>query len=88
MENLKKKTFFIIFIIISSFAIFFATFFNIQTYHSEYERILNNLTRMRNLTLERHEPIDKDMRPINDEELRNRKLKIGKDLLTNKLQFI
>ena len=74
MENLRKKTFFTIFIIISLFAIFFATFFNVQTYHREYTAILNNLTRMRNLTIKRPEPIDKEMRPINDEELRNRKV--------------
>ena len=74
MENLKKKTFFTIFIIISLFAIFFATFFNIQTYHREYEGILNNLTRMRNLTIKRPEPFDKEMKPLNDEDLRNRKV--------------
>ncbi len=74
MENLKKKTFFIIFIIISLFAFVFAMFFNIQTYHKEYTGILNNLTRMRNLTIKRPEPFDKEMRPINDEELRNRKV--------------
>ncbi len=74
MENLKKKTFFTIFIIISLFAVFFSTFFNVQTYHKEYTGILNNLTRMRNLTIKRPEPIDKEMRPINDEELRNRKV--------------
>ena len=74
MENLKKKTFFIIFIIISLFAFVFAMFFNIQTYHREYTGILNNLTRMRNLTIKRPEPFDKEMRPINDEELRNRKV--------------
>ncbi len=73
MENLKKKTFYTIFIIISLFAIFFATFFNVQTYHKEYTGILNNLTRMKNLTMERHEPIEKEMRPIND-ELHNRKV--------------
>ena len=73
MENLKKKTFFTIFIIISLFAIFFATFFNIQTYHREYTGILNNLMRMKNLTNQRHEPFDKEMKPIND-ELHNRKV--------------
>lgn len=77
MENLRKKTFFTIFIIISLFAIFFATFFNVQTYHREYTAILNNLTRMRNLTLGKpdfpnKEPINDD-KPINDERLRNRK---------------
>ena len=74
MENLKKKTFFTIFIIISLFAFVFAMFFNIQTYHREYTGILNNLTRMRNLTIKRPLPTDKEMRPINDEELRNRKV--------------
>ncbi len=74
MENLKKKTFFTIFIIISLFAFVFAMFFNIQTYHREYTGILTNLTRMRNLIIKRPEPIDKEMRPINDEELRNRKV--------------
>ncbi len=73
MENLKKKTFFTIFIIISLFALFFATFFNVQTYHREYAGILNNLTRMRNLTNPRPEPFDKEMKPIND-DLRNRKV--------------
>ncbi len=73
MENLKKKTFFTIFIIISLFAVFFATFFNVQTYHREYEGILNNLTRMRNLTSPRPEPIEKEMKPI-DDDLRNRKV--------------
>ncbi len=74
MENLKKKTFFTIFIIISLFAVFFATFFNIQTYHREYTEILNNLTRMKNLTIQRHEFFDKEMNPINDGDLRNRKV--------------
>ena len=74
MENLKKKTFFTIFIIISLFAIFFATFFNVQTYHREYTAILNNLTRMKNLIIQRHEPFDKEMKPINDDELHNRKV--------------
>ncbi len=73
MENLKNKTFFTIFIIISLFAFVFAIFFNIQTYHREYTGILNNLTRMKNLTLERHEPFDKEMKPIND-DLHNRKV--------------
>ncbi len=74
MENLKKKTFFTIFIIISLFAMFFASFFNIQTYHREYTGILNNLTRMRNLTIKRPESFNKEMKPINDDELRNRKV--------------
>ena len=74
MENLKKKTFFTIFIIISLFAVFFATFFNVQTYHREYVGILNNLTRMRNLTIKRPEIFDKEMKPINDDELHNRKV--------------
>ena len=78
MGNLRKKTFFTIFIIISLFAIFFSTFFNVQTYHREYTGILNNLTRMRNLTLGKpdfpnKEPIN-DNKPINDERLRNRKV--------------
>ena len=74
MENLKKKTFLTIFIIISLFALFFAAFFNIQTYHREYVGILNNLTRMRNLTLKRPEPLDKEIKPLDDEELHNRKV--------------
>ncbi len=74
MENLKNKTFFTIFIIISLFAVFFATFFNVQTYHREYVGILNNLTRMKNLTNQRPEPFDKEMKPINNEDLRNRKV--------------
>ena len=73
MENLKKKTFFTIFIIISLFAIFFAMFFNIQTYHREYTGILNNLTRMRNLTTKKPESFNKEMRPLND-DLHNRKV--------------
>ena len=73
MENLKKKTFLTIFIIISLFALLFATFFNIQTYHREYTGILNNLTRMRILTNQRPEPFDKEMKPIND-DLHNRKI--------------
>ena len=72
MENLRKKTFFTIFIIISLFAIFFATFFNVQTYHREYIGILNNLTRMKNLTLGK--PNFPDKGPINDDRLRNRKV--------------
>ena len=72
MKNLRKKTFFTIFIIISLFAIFFATFFNVQTYHKEYTNILNNLTRMRNLTLGK--PNFPDKGPINDDRLRNRKV--------------
>ena len=73
MEDLKKKTFLTIFIIISSFAIFFAAFYNFQIYHREYTGILNNLTRMKDLTIQRHEPLDREMKPIND-ELRNRKV--------------
>ncbi len=72
MENLRKKTFFTIFIIISLFAIFFATFFNVQTYHKEYTGILNNLTRMRNLTLGK--PNFPDKEPNSDDRLRNRKV--------------
>ncbi len=74
MENLKKKTFFTIFIIISLFAVFFATFFNVQTYHREHTGILNNLTRMRNLTMQRHEPLNKELKPMDAEELHNRKV--------------
>lgn len=70
MENLKKKTFWTIFSIISLFAFVFAIIFNTQTYHREYIGILNNLTRMKNLTLDRPEP--KEMKPLN-EELHNRK---------------
>ena len=73
MKNLKKKTFFTIFIIISLFAVIFATFFNAQTYHREYTGILNNLTRMRNLTIKRPESFNKEMKPI-DDELHNRKV--------------
>ncbi len=72
MENLRKKTFFTIFIIISFFAIFFATFFNAQTYHKEYTNILNNLTRMKNLTLGK--PNFPDKGPNSDDRLRNRKV--------------
>lgn len=72
MENLSQKTFFTIFIIISLFALFFATFFNVQTYHREYTGILNNLTRMRNLTLGK--PNFPDKGPINEDRLRNRKV--------------
>ena len=74
MENLKKKTFFTIFGLISLFAFIFAIFFNVQTYHKEYVEIVNNLTRMRNLTLDRHTLFDKEMLPISDEELHNRKV--------------
>ncbi len=74
MEDLKKKTFLTIFIIISGFAFIFAIFFNVQIYHREYTGILNNLTRMRNLTIQKHEPLNKEMKPINDDELRNRKV--------------
>ncbi len=74
MENLKKKTIFTIFFIISLFALFFATFFNVQIYHREYVEILNNLTRMRNLTVEKNEHYDRDIKPIDDEELRNSKV--------------
>ncbi len=73
MENLKKKTFFTIFIIISLFAIFFATFFNVQIYHREYTGVLNSLTRMKNLTLEGHELFDKEKKPV-DDELHSRKI--------------
>ncbi len=73
MENLKKKTFFTIFIIISLFAFIFAAFFNLQTYQREYTGILNNLTRMKNLIIQKHEPFDKEMKPIND-DLHNRKV--------------
>ena len=73
MENLKKKTFFTIFIIISLFDFIFAIFFNVQTYHQEYVGILNNLTRMRNLTIDRHYFFDKEMKPV-DDELHNRKV--------------
>lgn len=72
MENLRKKTFFTIFVIISLFAIFFATFFNIQTYHREYMGILNNLTRMKKLTLGKPNFLDKE--PNSDDRLRNRKV--------------
>ncbi len=74
MKNLRKKTFFTIFSIISLFALLFATFFNVQTYHREYVGILNNLTRMRNLTNPRSIPFDKEMKPIMDDDLHNRKV--------------
>ena len=74
MENLRKKTFFTIFGIISFFAVFFATFFNIQTYHREYTGILNNLTRMRNLTLGKPNPLNQEKKPLDDDKLHNRKV--------------
>ena len=72
MENLRKKTFWTIFIIISLFAITFAIIFNGTIYHREYIGILNNLTRMRNITDDKHEPFDQKEKPI--DELHNRKV--------------
>lgn len=46
MEKLKEKTFYTIFLIISSFLIIIIIFFNAQNYKKEYEGIKNNLTRM------------------------------------------
>ena len=74
MEDLKKKTFFTIFSIISLFALIFAIFFNVQTYRREYTGILNNLTRMRNLIFSGHNPFERDINPLNEDELRNRKV--------------
>ena len=47
MKNLRKKTFYTIFIIISLFGIFFAFLFNIQTYHQQYMGIRSSITRMK-----------------------------------------
>ena len=74
MEDLKKKTFFTIFSIISLFALIFAIFFNVQTYRREYTGILNNLTRMRNLILSGRNPFERDINSLNEDELRNRKV--------------
>ncbi len=74
MENLKKKTFLTIFVIISLFAVFFTIFFNVQIYRREFAGILNNLTIMRNLIIQRYELFDKDMKPIDDDDLHNRKV--------------
>ena len=74
MEDLKKKTFFTIFSIISLFALIFAIFFNVQTYRREYTGILNNLTRMRNLIFSGHNPFERDINSLNEDELRNRKV--------------
>ena len=74
MENLKKKTFFTIFGIISLFAVLFSFFFHLQTYHREYTGILNNLTRMRNLTLNRHDLFMEEKKPIDEDGLHNRKV--------------
>ena len=74
MKNLRKKTFFTIFIIISLFAFIFSLVFNGSTYHREYLGILNNLTRMRNITDDKRIHINKDIKPVDDEELHNRKV--------------
>lgn len=75
MENLKKKTFSTIFTIISIFALLFAVIFNVQTYRREYQEIVDNLTRMENVISNKKDLHNVDMpRPIDNEELRNRKV--------------
>ncbi len=74
MNNLKKKTFFTIFSIISLFACFFTIIFNVQTYRREYYGILNNLTRMRNILIEEKNPFDEDIRKLSNNEIYNRKV--------------
>ncbi len=74
MENLKKKTFYTIFIIISSLAFIFAILFNVQTYKREYQEILNNLTRMQNLTDNKFQLFEQNKKTTNEEEIRNRKI--------------
>ncbi len=75
MNDLKKKTFFTIFSIISLFACFFTIIFNVQTYRREYYGILNNLTKMRNILNEEDNPFDEDIRKLSSNtEIYNRKV--------------
>lgn len=74
MDGLKRKTFYTIFTILTLFAAIFAVFFNVQTYQREYSGIMENLTRMRTLALERPIPPDRNERPGDNDELHNRKV--------------
>ena len=74
MDGLKRKTFYTIFVILTLFAVIFAIFFDAQTYQREYNGIMDNLTRMRNLALERPTPPDRIERPGDNDALRNRKI--------------
>ena len=74
MEDLRKKTFYTIFTIISLFAILFTIIYNIQTYHSEYQRILRNLTKMRNFIDNSEEIFSQDVDLYENDDLHNRKV--------------
>ena len=70
MKELRRKTFFTIFFIISLFGICFAILFNVQAYQREHFDILNNITRVKKIIFNDE---DKKPREKNDEkDLQNR----------------
>ncbi len=60
MGDLKKKTFYTIFIIISLLALAFTFLFNVQTYKREYQEISDNLTGMQKLLTNKFQPLNQD----------------------------
>ena len=71
MKNLRNKTFYTIFTIISFIGLFFVIFFNVQVYQREYSGILNSITRMRNFISNDVEKLPRNL-SVNTEEPRNR----------------
>ena len=73
MKRLNKKTFFTIFLLISSFLIIGITIYNYQIYKREYESVrrnLNNIDRMiPNKIEDNHKPRDIDNMIIMDYEV-------------------
>ena len=74
MKNLRNKTFYTIFSIISLFACLFTIVYNVQVYNKEYNGILNNITRMRKFIDNRFDIFDDELKPSDNSDLYNRKV--------------
>lgn len=80
MNNLRKKTFYTVFSILSVFGIGFTIIFNINNYSEEYNGIETSLTRIKSFINRDKLPVDKDYRE-QDDDLHNRMV-IDYDLYT------
>ena len=72
MNNLRRKTFYTIFFIISLFIVFSIFIYNRQIYKEEYRGIENNLTRMRKVINNNDMPEEKERRNDLRDDLDNR----------------
>ena len=72
MNNLRRKTFYTIFFIISLFIVFSIFIYNRQIYKEEYRGIENNLTRMRKVINNNDIPEEKERRNDLRDDLDNR----------------